>query len=201
MQQKQISKIFHMLINSSLALKSNWGSLKPEVEKLDIDKLVPVLVDLSKLSDVVKMTLLKKMNDKLVEKVNNIDISGLVPKTKYDADKSDLEKKVPDTSGLVKKTDCNTKSTEIEKKIPSISGLASNSTLTALEDKIPNVSNLVKKKTDYDTKITETEKKNLLIMIMINILLPQNLTVFTSRLAQADLITKTGFDEKLKSLN
>ena len=33
---------------------------------------------------------------------------------------------------------------------------------------------------------------------MINILLPQNLTVFTSRLAQADLITKT---EKLKSLN
>ena len=38
-------------------------------------------------------------------------------------------------------------------------------------------------------------------MIMINILLPQNLTVFTSRLAQADLITKTGFDEKLKSLN
>ena len=145
MQQKQISKIFHMLINSSLALKSNWGSLKPEVEKLDIDKLVPVLVDLSKLSDVVKMMLLKKMNDKLVEKVNNIDISGLVPKTKYDADKSDLEKKVPDTSGLVKKTDCNTKSTEIEKKIPSISGLASNSALTALEDKIPNVSNLVKK--------------------------------------------------------
>ena len=38
-------------------------------------------------------------------------------------------------------------------------------------------------------------------MIMINILLPQNLIVFTSRLAQADLITKTGFDEKLKSLN
>ena len=59
----------------------------------------------------------------------------------------------------------------------------------------------LKKKTDYDTKITETEKKNLLIMIMINILLPQNLTVFTSRLAQADLITKTGFDKKLKSLN
>ena len=102
------------------------------------------------------------MNDKLVEKVNNIDISGLVPKTKYDADKSDLEKKVPDTSGLVKKTDCNTKSTEIEKKIPSISGLATNSALTALEDKIPNVSNLVKKKTDYDTKITETEKKKLI---------------------------------------
>ena len=60
------------------------------------------------------------MYDKLVTKVNNIDISGLVLKTKYDIDKSDLEKKIsdadkkiPDTSGLVRKTDLNTKSTEI----------------------------------------------------------------------------------------
>ena len=143
-KKADIKNISHV-DTSRFALKANVANLKTEVDKLDIDKLVPVLVDLSKLSDVVKMMLLKKMNDKLVGKVNNIDISGLVPKTKYDADKSDLEKKVPDTSGLVKKTDCNTKSTEIEKKIPSISGLATNSALTALEDKIPNVSNLVKK--------------------------------------------------------
>ena len=39
---------------SSFALKSNLASLKTEVDKLDIDKLVPVPVDLSKLSDVVK---------------------------------------------------------------------------------------------------------------------------------------------------
>ena len=38
---------------SSFALKSNLASLKTEVEKLDIDKLVTVPVDLSKLSDVV----------------------------------------------------------------------------------------------------------------------------------------------------
>ena len=46
---------------SSFALKSKWASLKTEVDKLDIDKLVPFPVDLNKLSDVVKMMLLKKL--------------------------------------------------------------------------------------------------------------------------------------------
>ena len=46
---------------SSFALKTNLASLKTEVDKLDIDKLAPVPVDLSKLSDVVKMILLKKL--------------------------------------------------------------------------------------------------------------------------------------------
>ena len=45
---------------SSFALKTNLASLKTEVDKLDIDKLAPVPVDLSKLSDIVKMMLLKK---------------------------------------------------------------------------------------------------------------------------------------------
>ena len=46
------------------------------------------------------------MYDKLVTKVNNIDTSGFVLRTKY-ADKSEVEKKIPDTIGLVKKTDYN----------------------------------------------------------------------------------------------
>ena len=46
---------------SSFALKTNLTNLKTEVDKLDIDKLVPVPVDLSKLSDVVKMMLLRRM--------------------------------------------------------------------------------------------------------------------------------------------
>ena len=45
--------------------------------------------------------------------------------------------------------------------------------LTAVGNKRPSISNLVRK-TDYKTKISETEKK-ILIMIMINILLLQNL--------------------------
>ena len=46
---------------SSFALKTNLASLKTEVDKLDIDKLAPVLVDLSKLSDVVKNDAVKKL--------------------------------------------------------------------------------------------------------------------------------------------
>ena len=45
---------------SSSALKTNLADSKTEVDKLDIDKLAPVPVDLSKLSDIVKMMLLKK---------------------------------------------------------------------------------------------------------------------------------------------
>ena len=45
---------------SQLATKSDLVSLTAEVDQLDIDKLVPLSVDLSKLSDVVKMMLLKK---------------------------------------------------------------------------------------------------------------------------------------------
>ena len=46
---------------SNCALKTNLTRLKTEVDNLDIDKIAPVPVDLSKLSDVVKMMLLKKL--------------------------------------------------------------------------------------------------------------------------------------------
>ena len=45
---------------SSFALKTNLAILKTEVDELDIDKLVPVPVDLSKLSDAVKNDFVKK---------------------------------------------------------------------------------------------------------------------------------------------
>ena len=70
-------------------MKKNLANLKAEVDKLDIDKLVPVPVDLSKLSDVVKNDVVKITEyDKLVAKVNHIDTSGFVFKTKYGMDKS-----------------------------------------------------------------------------------------------------------------
>ena len=99
------------------------------------------------------------MYDKLVAKVNNIDTSGFALKTKYDTDKSDLEKTIPDISRLVKKTDYNAKNIELESKIPSISGLATNAALTAVD-----ISNFIKKnenkkKTDYNAKISEIENK------------------------------------------
>ena len=119
---------------------------------------MPVSVGLSKLSDVVKNNVIKKtVFDKLVAKVNSIDASAFVLKTKCDTDKAELEKKITDTSGLVKKTDYNPKITEIEVNIPS--GLATNAAVTAVENKIPNISSLVKKTTDFSIKITEIEKK------------------------------------------
>ena len=140
MEQKTDLKKGRHVDTSSFALKTNLASLKSEVDKLDIDKLVPVPVDLSKLSDVVKNDVVKKtVYDKLVTQVNSIDTSRFVLKTKYDTDESELKNKIPDTSRLVKKTDYNAKITEIESKIQSISGLATNAALTAVENKTTNI--------------------------------------------------------------
>ena len=159
---------------SSFALKTNLASLKTEVDKLDIDKLVPVPVDLSKLSDVVKNDVVKKnAYDKLVAEVNSIDTSLFVLKTKYDTDKSELNNKIPDTNSLVKETYYNTKITEIEGKIPDVSKLVIKTVLTTVENKIPSVSNLFKKHTI--TLKLQKLKINLIIIIMINISLLQGL--------------------------
>ena len=120
---------------SNFALNANLANLKTEVDKLDIDKLAPVPVDLSKLSDVVKNDVFKKDEyGKLDAKVNNIDTSDLLLKTNYQKDKTELEKKIPDASGLVKKTDYNTIIAKIEDKIPDISNLATRAALTAVEN-------------------------------------------------------------------
>ena len=102
---------------STFALKTNLANLKTEVDELDIEKLVPVFTDLSKLGNVVKNNVVKKTAyDKLVAKVDDIDTNDFVLKTKYDADKSELENKVLDMTDFVKKA----KLTELENKIPDI---------------------------------------------------------------------------------
>ena len=109
--------------------------MKSKVDKLDVDELVLVPVDLNKLSGVVK-------ND-VVEKS--------VFKTK------NIEDKIPGITNLVINTTVNAKINEVKGEIPSITDLATITALTAVESKIPNVSNLVKKKnkTEYNTKISE----------------------------------------------
>ena len=112
---------------SSLALKTNLANLKTEVDKLEIDKLAPVPLDLSKLSDVVKNDAVKKtVCDKLVAKVNNTDTSDFVLKTKYQTDKTELENKIPNVTYFVK----NAKLTELENKIPDVINLATKTALT-----------------------------------------------------------------------
>ena len=99
---------------SSFALKTNLANLKTEVDKLDINKLVPVPTDLSKLSYVVKNDVVKKtVYDKLVAKKNAVDTSDFVLKTKYDTDKLELENKISNVTDFVKKA----KVTELENKV------------------------------------------------------------------------------------
>ena len=77
MQQKQILKNATGIDTSKLESKSDLVGLKALVYKLDIDKLLPVPVDLN-LSDVVKSDVDKKpVFDKLVAKVNDINIVDL----------------------------------------------------------------------------------------------------------------------------
>ena len=57
---KSDTKNISYVDTSNFALKTNLASLKTEVDKIDIDNLVPVPVDLSKLSDVVKNDVVKK---------------------------------------------------------------------------------------------------------------------------------------------
>ena len=197
----------------SFASKTNLASLKTVVDKIDTDKLKTVPVPLAKLSSVVKNDVVKKTEyNSLKTKVDNIDITNFVLKTKYEKDRSDLEdkiskvdKKIPDVSDLVKKTDFNSKIIEAESKIPSISGSATNSALTTVENKILDVSSLVKK-TNYNTKISEIENKvndhshdKYITTPEFNTLTAD---VFKARLAAlTDLIRKPEFDSKLKEIS
>ena len=95
---------------SSFASKTNLATLKTEIDKIDADKLKTVSVDLAKLSKVVKNDVVKKAEyNSLKTKVNSIDTTNFVLKTKYEKEGSDFEdkiskidKKIPDVSGLVK---------------------------------------------------------------------------------------------------
>ena len=126
-----------LIDTSSFAIKTNLARLKTEFDKLDIEKLAPVPVDLSKLA----------------AKVNNIDTSVFVLKSKYQTDKTELENKIYDITDFVKET----KLTELENKILDVSSLATKTALTAVENKIRSVSSLVKKR-DYHTKLVSLKK-------------------------------------------
>ena len=194
MQQK-LKNVTHV-DNSNFALKTNLPSLKTTIDKLDIGKLAPVPVDLSKLSDVVKSDVVKKtVYDKLPAKVNNIDTSDFVLKTKYQTEKTEWEKKIPDVTDLIKKA----KLTVLENKIPDVSSLARKTALTAVENKIPIVSSLVKK-TNCNTKFSELDHNHekYITTPEFNTLAA---SVFDARLAQANLTTKTDFNAKLPSFN
>ena len=93
--------------------------MKSKVDKLDVDKLVPVPVDLSKLSDVVKNDVIKK------------DV--------YNAKIKNTENTIPDTNNLAATDAVITKVNENKGNIFSITNLSTATALTAVENKIPNL--------------------------------------------------------------
>ena len=127
-----------------------------------------------------------------------------VLKTKYDTGKSKLENKIPDSTGPVKKTDYDAKIIEIEDKIPDATHLATKTALTTVENKIPSASNLVNE-THYNNKITEIENKLNKHNHDKYITTPEFNTladdIFNARLAQANLVLRTIFDNTVSSLD
>ena len=112
-------------------------NLKSKLDKLDVDKLVSVPIDLKKLSDVVDNGAVEEdVYDELLKKINAIDTSGPFIETGYDP-----------------------KIMKIKGEIPSVASLLTTANLNAVDNKITNVSNLVEE-TDFDAKISDFEDKN-----------------------------------------
>ena len=151
--KKDINYITHVDV-SGFASKTNLAVLKTEVDKIDVDKLKTVPVDLAKLSNVVKNDVVKKTDyntkvtsiesqiagvtkntlDNLgdITKLKAIDTCSFVLKTKLASDVSDLENKI-DT---------------VDKKIPDISGLGTKTSLNAYLQT-----------SAFSAKVTEVENK------------------------------------------
>ena len=133
-------------------MPSNLSNLKSKVDKLDVDKLVHVPVDLSKLSYVVK-------NDVVKKDIYNAKIKG-------------IEYKIPDITNLATNTTLNAKINEVINKIPSITDAvktaALNGKINEVKIKIPNITNL-------STATAFTVVENIKHLTILNISLLQNL--------------------------
>ena len=139
-RQKNISHID----TSSFALKSNLDSLKTEVDKLDIDKLksLPNSSNLNIEVDELDMDKLASVPVD-INKLSNVVKNEVVRKIEYNAEIKNIEHKIPDITNLATKTILNTKTYEVRTEIPSSSSLGTTSALTAVENEIANVCNLV----------------------------------------------------------
>ena len=139
----QVNQILNKLKN----LPSDLNNLKTKVDKLDVDKLVPVPVDLSKLSDAVKNDIFK--NDVINAKITYI------------------EDKMPGITDFSTNTNINAKINEVQNEIHIATNLATTAALSAklnkFKNKIPNITNLAttpvveNKIRDYSKQITTSE--------------------------------------------
>ena len=167
---------------------TNLSNLKSKVDRLD----VPVPVDLSKLTDVVK---------------NNV-----VKKDVYNAKIKNIEDNIPDITNLATKTTLNTKIKEV--KVKYLVLLTQLLKLLLMPMKIKYLVLVIQlKKTDYNTKVNEIEKKITDHYHDKYITTPEfnkfTAEIFDLRLKHANLaskgvidnfINKTDFDNKLNDV-
>ena len=161
--------------------------MKSKVDRLDVDKLLPVPVGLSKLSDVVK-------NDVVKKDVYNVKIKN-------------IEDKIPDITNVATIASLNAKIKEVKGKIPNITNLATTAALTAVEDnlikkkqkktKISEIENKITTDHDHDKHITTQEGNRLTSENFIARLKQANLA---SKNDIANFVNKTNFNEKLKTV-
>ena len=144
---------------------------------------------------------IKSVEDKI------LDITNLATETILNSKINSVKGEIPSTTNLATNAAVNAKINEAKGEITNIINLATNTVFTAVENKIPSVSNLV--------KLTITQKlvilkRKLLIIIIINILLLQfTAEISALRLKRANLasksdkanfVNKTDFDKKLKDV-
>ena len=129
--------------------------MNSKVNNLNVDRLVPNPVDLSKLSDVVKYIVVQE------------DV--------YNAKIKNIEDKISDITNAATQASLNAKINEVKGETSNVTNLMITNDLSAL-----SVSNLVKKLTI--TQNLMTRKRKLLIIITINILRLQNLIIFRKKI-------------------
>ena len=111
-----IDNVAKLDIDKMKNVPTNSNSLKSKVDKLDVDKLVTVPVDLRKLSDLVKICVVKK------------DV--------YNAKIKNIEDKIPVTINLTTNASLNAKMSEVKGEMSSITNLAAAVALTTVEKKV-----------------------------------------------------------------
>ena len=121
-----IKNITHVDV-SSYATKTNLAALKTEVDKIDVDKLMTVPGDLTKLTNVVKNEAVKKID---------FSADDYVKKTKFSADTNALDDKID----------------KVDKKIPDVINLATKSSVTILVKDLDDRIDKIKIK-DYAKKL------------------------------------------------
>ena len=175
---------------------------------------MPVPVDLSQFSNVVKNVVKKDVYNAKIKTIEDTipDITNSATNASLNAKINEIKGEIPNITKLSLNASLNDKINEVKGEIPNVTNLATNTALTAVENKTPNVSSLVKK-TDSNTnvseignKITDHDHDKYITNLEFNKFTAEN---FSARLKQTNLarksdianfVKKTDFDNKPKDV-